>query len=240
MMGNNGIFRSAIGGFNKKDVLQYIDQITGEWNAERQQLTTTAAAAQEEAQLQAKAAEAQAASVAAMTAQLQQLQETLAEVTATAQAVPALQEQLDTLNGENEALRAKLDAADAAAQASGEQTASLQREVNAQNGQLAEYRLLLGQSRTAHAHMQSIVRPLMDDTNRRAIDTLDNVQTVISALLDQLGELQSSIATQQQAQRDAAADDATRLTDALDHWLDRANRLAADAPAGSAAPRFFR
>lgn len=239
-MGKNGIFRSAIGGFNKKDVLQYIDQITGEWNTEREELTATAAAAQEEAQLQASAAEAQAATVAAMTAQLLELQETLAEVTATAQAVPALREQLDTLNGENESLRKKLDAADAAAQASNEQADSLQREVTAQNGQLAEYRLLLGQSRSAHAHMQSIVRPFMDDANRRTADTLDNVQTVISALLAQLGELQSSVAAQQQAQRDAAVGDAERLKDTLDRWLDRANRLAADDPAGSAAPRFFR
>lgn len=239
-MGKNGIFRSAIGGFNKKDVLQYIDQITGEWNAEREELTAKAAAAQEEAQLQASAAEAQAASVAAMTAQLQQLQETLAEVTATAQAVPALQEQLDTLNGENESLRAKLSAADASVQASNEQAASLQREVNAQSGQLAEYRVLLGQSRTAHTHMQSIVRPFMDDANRRAADTLDNVQSVISALLAQLGELQDSVAAQQQAQRDAAAGDAARLTQTLDRWLDRANRLAADDPVDAAAPRFFR
>ncbi len=238
-MGKNGIFRSAIGGFNKKDVLQYIDQITAEWNTEREELTATAAAAQEEAQLQASAAEAQAATVAAMTAQLLELQETLAEVTATAQAVPALREQLDTLNGENEALRAKLETADATVQASHEQAASLQREVTTQSGQLAEYRMLLGQSRTAHAHMQSIVRPFMDDANRRTADTLDNVQTVISALLAQLGELQDSVAAQQQAQRDAAAGDAARLTDTLDRWLDRANRLAADEPAGS-APRFFR
>ena len=239
-MSKNGIFRSAIGGFNKKDVLQYIDRITGEWNAERQELAQTAAAAQEEAQLQANAAEAQAATVAAMQAQLQQLQETLAEVTATAQAVPALREQLDTLNAENEALRAKLDAADAAAQASSEQNASLQREMTAQNGQLAEYRILLGESRNAHAHMQSIVRPFMDDANRRAADTLDNVQAVISALLSQLNELQSSVTAQQQAQRDAAAGDAVRLTDTLDRWLDRANRLAPDTAVDSAAPRFFR
>lgn len=237
-MGKNGIFRSAIGGFNKNDVLQYIDRITGEWDAERQELTQTAAAAQEEAQLQASAAEAQAATVAAMQTQLQQLQETLAEVTATAQAVPALREQLDTLNGENEALRAKLNAADAATEAASEKNVSLQREMDEQNNKLAEYRVLLGHSRTAHAHMQNIVRPFMDDANRRTADTLDNVQAVISALLAQLAELQSSVAAQQQAQRDAAADDAARLTDTLDRWLDRANRLAADTPA--AAPRFFR
>lgn len=235
-MGKDGIFRSAIGGFNKKDVLGYIDRITGEWDAERQELTQTAAEAQEEAALQASAAEAQAATVAALQGQLEQLQETLAEVTATAQAVPALREQVDLLGAENEQIRRQLQDAE---QAHGEQAAALEREIQTQNGQLAEYRSLLGESRSATAHVQNVVRPMIDDTNRRAAETLDSVQATISTLLTQLGDLQRDVAARQQAQRDAAAGDAARLAESLDRWLDRADRLAPDKPAGGTA-RFFR
>ena len=41
-MEDKGIFRSSIGGFNKSDVLAYIDQITAAWDRERQELTQTA------------------------------------------------------------------------------------------------------------------------------------------------------------------------------------------------------
>ena len=235
-MGKDGIFRSAIGGFNKKDVLGYIDQITGEWDAERQELTQTAAKAQEEAAMQASVAEAQAATVAAMQTQLEQLQETLAEVTATAQAVPALREQVDLLGAENEQIRRQLRDAE---QAHSERAATLQREIQTQNGQLAEYRALLGESRSATAHVQHVVRPMIEDTSRRAAETLDAVQATISTLLTQLGDLQRDVAARQQMQRDAAAGDAARLAESVDRWLDRANRLAPDRPVGGDT-HFFR
>ena len=37
-MAQNGMFRNAFRGFNKQDVLQYIDQITAAWDAERKEL----------------------------------------------------------------------------------------------------------------------------------------------------------------------------------------------------------
>ena len=37
-MAENGMFRSAMRGFHKQDVLQYIDEITGAWDAERHNL----------------------------------------------------------------------------------------------------------------------------------------------------------------------------------------------------------
>ena len=39
-MAQNGMFRNAMGGFNKQDVLQYIDGITAEWSTEREALNT--------------------------------------------------------------------------------------------------------------------------------------------------------------------------------------------------------
>ena len=63
-MAQNGMFRNAFRGFNKQDVLQYIDEITAAWDEERKALDQTAkdALAAQEA-LQATADEAQAQKV---------------------------------------------------------------------------------------------------------------------------------------------------------------------------------
>ena len=65
-MAQNGMFRNAFRGFNKQDVLQYIDQITAAWDAERKELetkTNEAIAVAESAQALAEDAQAQAAAV---------------------------------------------------------------------------------------------------------------------------------------------------------------------------------
>ena len=53
-MAESGMFRKAMRGFNKQDVLQYIDEITGAWETERQELDRQKNQA-EEAQAAAKA-----------------------------------------------------------------------------------------------------------------------------------------------------------------------------------------
>ena len=80
-MAQNGIFRSAMGGFNKKDVLQYIDEITAAWNNERQELmarVSAANAAQQEL-MAANAAAADAADLAVQRAQIAETQLTEAQ-----------------------------------------------------------------------------------------------------------------------------------------------------------------
>lgn len=75
-MAQNGLFRSAMGGFNKQDVLQYIDEITAAWNNERQELqqqTEAAMAAQQELTAANEAAAA-AADTAAQRAQVAETQ----------------------------------------------------------------------------------------------------------------------------------------------------------------------
>lgn len=66
-MAQNGMFRNAFKGFNKQDVLQYIDEITAAWDQERKELEAAAeeAVAAKEA-LQAGADEAQAQAAAAV------------------------------------------------------------------------------------------------------------------------------------------------------------------------------
>lgn len=74
-MAQNGMFRNSMRGFNKQDVLQYIDEITAGWHEERQALEQKAneAVAAQEA-LQTVADEATAAATAA--AEQQQVTET--------------------------------------------------------------------------------------------------------------------------------------------------------------------
>lgn len=96
MMAESGLFRSAMRGFNKQDVLQYIDEITGGWDAERHSLEqqkneavqaqTALRTQMEQAQadkdqaIEAAAEAGQKAQVAAT--QLQEVQQELYDVTA--------------------------------------------------------------------------------------------------------------------------------------------------------------
>lgn len=75
-MAQNGLFRKAMGGFNKQDVLQYIDGITAGWNEERQALEQQAAAAATAQQELAATAESamEAANVAVQKAQVTETQ----------------------------------------------------------------------------------------------------------------------------------------------------------------------
>ena len=56
-MAQNGLFRSAMGGFNKQDVLQYIDEITAAWDNERHELEKQAATALDDQQKLSAAAQ---------------------------------------------------------------------------------------------------------------------------------------------------------------------------------------
>lgn len=86
-MAESGLFRSAMRGFNKQDVLQYIDEITGAWDTERhdlEQQKEEAVAAQEAMRVQMEQAQAdkdQAVAAAADASQQAQISATqLAEV----------------------------------------------------------------------------------------------------------------------------------------------------------------
>ena len=66
-MAQNGMFRKSFKGFNKQDVLQYIDEITAAWDVERKALEATAneaVAAREALQASTDEALAQAAAAA--------------------------------------------------------------------------------------------------------------------------------------------------------------------------------
>ena len=75
-MAQNGLFRTAMRGFKKQDVLQYIDDITAAWNTERQELQqqTDAATAARDELMEANAAAASAAAAATRQAQVAETQ----------------------------------------------------------------------------------------------------------------------------------------------------------------------
>lgn len=105
-MAQNGMFRSSMRGFNKQDVLQYIDGITAEWNEERlslEQAANEAVAARDA--LQTAADEAVATAAAAVEQQqtaeaqledaLQRLADTSADLTVAATTIEEMATQLE-------------------------------------------------------------------------------------------------------------------------------------------------
>ena len=78
-MAQNGLFRSAMGGFKKQDVLQYIDDITAAWNTERQELQQQAEAAKAAQQELMEANDAASTAAAAANHKAQVAEAQLAE-----------------------------------------------------------------------------------------------------------------------------------------------------------------
>ena len=119
-MAQNGIFRTAMRGFNKQDVLQYIDEITAAWNGERTQLeqqTATATAAAEElraaaelAQTQAAGAIEQAQVAETQLAEVKQLYHATADLAERDRTLEELSAQLQELRGQIEALERSVTA----------------------------------------------------------------------------------------------------------------------------------
>lgn len=252
-MEEKGIFRSAIGGFNKNDVLTYIDRITGEWNEERVQLTEAADTARQEAQ-QATAAAREATDKAeqavaqaqehltALEAQLAQLTEQLAEVTAQRDVAvtekAALAEELQQEQEKTRTATNEMMAAEERLQAREQELAALRGQLDEQQGQIAQYAAVLGQTDGMQGHVDGIVRPFMEDANRRAAETLNGMHTLLDALLTQMTELKADVELQQAALQQHKGESDSRLTDTLDAWVEKARRSAQDA--AGRVTRFFR
>lgn len=79
-MAQNGMFRNAFRGFNKQDVLQYIDEITAAWDEERKALEKRAEEAEAASTAAQAAAQAAAEEAAAAVEQQQAVEAQLAEV----------------------------------------------------------------------------------------------------------------------------------------------------------------
>ena len=268
-MAQNGMFRNALSGFNKQDVLQYIDEITAAWDTERKELDNTAAeavAAREE--LQAAADEAQAAATAAAEQQQvaetqlaeaqQKLYDTTADLTVAATTIEEMATQLEeaqrrladlerelaaTANERDNAIAALADAKEQLSrnEATTQQLEDSRRQVGRQNEQIAamretidRYENVVGNADTIHHRVSGIARPYMEQAGRQAEETLSNVQNTLSALLAQLSDLQEGIEQSRRALQSNRMDSDSRLTAALDNWLNAAK------DAGGQSRHFFR
>ncbi|MBQ8684304.1 MAG: hypothetical protein IJ518_07305 [Clostridia bacterium] len=123
-MAEKGIFRSAMNGFNKKEVLEYIDQITAAWDAERQDLLAQMEAADnrtnaaEQAAIAARAAVEEAKKEAAaaqeqLAAMGQQLNYTTSELDTKNVAIQSMEELLQEKETALQTSQAALSAANA-------------------------------------------------------------------------------------------------------------------------------
>ena len=253
------MFRSAIGGFNKTDVLNYIDNLTGAWNEERVQLEQQAQADREAAeQATAKAEELQAAHEV-MTCEVEALEEELEQVRPLAQQVQGLEQQLMQMREElsealaqNSQLTQKLaqseeksQSARAEMMAAEERLATREQELTQRNerlasleAMLARYEAALGRSDGMKEHLEGIIRPFTETASRRAEETLDNTYALIAALLAQLGELQEGIDSQKRALRQDKAESDAKLAGVLGNWFNKAKELA--GAAADRATHFFR
>ncbi|MBE6778153.1 MAG: hypothetical protein E7541_02060 [Ruminococcaceae bacterium] len=252
-MEQKGIFRSAMRGFNKSDVLTYIDQITGEWHEERVQLTQQAEEAARESQRASdearQAVEAAQATVdeaqqqlAAMREQLEQLTEQLQEMTAQRDVAvtekAALEEQLQAEQEKAHTATAEMMAAEERLQTRDGEVATLREQLTDLQGQMAAYGDALGRGDEMKTHLDGIARPFMETANRTAVDTLDNVHTVLEALLGQLGELRDDVALRRSTLRQQKTESDEQFAEAVDAWVEKVRHLAKDS--AGRTTRFFR
>lgn len=258
-MAQNGMFRNAMGGFNKQDVLQYIDGITAEWNVERETLnqqladaTNAIAAMQEQmnalaqraAELEQRALEAEQ-KVQISDTQLAEVQQQLYDTTADLAAAQSYNEQIKTALDEAQGRIAQLEqavidlteqrdeaiaaVADAKAQVGtvSELEEKLRRkdeQIEGMQQAIARYEKVLGKAEEAEQRVDGIVRPLIDQANKQADDTLDKVQAALAALLTQLGEVQGNVEQRRLILQRCKEDSDSRLTAAFGDLMEDGNR----------------
>lgn len=260
-MAQSGIFRKSMSGFNKQDVLQFIDEITAEWNKERlalEQTANEAVAARDE--LLASTDEAIAAAAVAVEQQQKaeaqlseaqvQLQNTAGDLSVAATTIEEMATQLEeaqrrlaqleqelaaTANERDNAIAALADAKAQLTATTGtaEQLEESRRQVSRQNEQIASmratidrYENIVGDVDAVHEKMESIVRPYIDQTARQADEALNNVQSTLTALLAQLGDLQTGIDQSRRQLLNNTTNNDARLTAALDEWLNAAQGIS--------------
>ncbi len=253
------MFRSAIGGFNKADVLNYIDSLTGSWNEERVQLEQQAIADREKAEDAVnKAEELQAANetmsneMKAMQTELEQMRSLARQMKEMAQQLSQMRNELNEALAENDQLSQKLaqseeksQSARAEMMAAEDRLATREQELSQRNERLAsleavvaQYESALGRCDGMKEHIGGIVRPFTEGASRRAEETLDNTYALVAALQTQLGELQEGIDKQKRALRQEKLESDSRLNGVLNNWFNKAKELADTA--ADRATHFFR
>ena len=239
-MAQNGVFRNAMRGFNKQDVLLYIDNITAVWENERRDLEQKlgeATAIQDSLRNYANQLKVYATAVtqhrqkaeAQLAHTQKQLATTAEDLSVAATTVEELAAQLDEAQQRiatlEEAASTATTARDeavtsahyvqehiAAKEAAIRDLEDSRRIIREQNKQIEtlqlsieNYEKTIKNMEAAHQEADSKMRPLIDEANRHADETITDVQTVLTSVLSQLNVLQSSMDHRRQALRDNQA-----------------------------------
>lgn len=221
-MAQNGMFRNALRGFHKQDVLQYIDEITAAWNEERKALDQTAndavaakeamQAAADEAQAQAAAATEQQQIAETQLAEVQQkLYDTTADLTVAATTIEEMATQLE------EAQRRLAQLEQELATTANERDTAIAALADAK----AQLTAAEGTARQLEESRQQTTRQNEQIASLR--QTIDRYETVVGSA-DAVGQKVSGIVRpyirQTAADADAALDNAQSTIDALLTQLD--------------------
>lgn len=246
------MFRSALGGFNKADVLNYIDELTGAWNEERVQLEQQVIADREKAETAAAKAEELQAAHEAMSAELEEIRPVAEKAKELAEQVAQMRAELDEALAQNGQLTQKLaqceekcQSARAEMMAAEDRLSTREQELSQRNERLAsleavvaQYESALGRCDGMKEHLDGILRPFTENAARRAEETLDNTYAIIASLLAQLGELQEGIDKQKRTLRQDKLESDAKLSGVLGNWFNKAKELAGTA--ADRATHFFR
>lgn len=254
-MEEKGLFRSALGGFHKQDVLEYIDTITAGWNEERVALieqAETATATAEEASAAAKEAAAAYQQTADDLARLQKenavLKERLSQLEGLPAQVASLTEELEetaarleTEQGASAALRESLATeTERASTAVSEMMAAEQRletvtnELETKNTVLVllqekvtNYEGLLGSAEETGSKLNEIVRPFAQQAYTAAEESLKSVEDTLAQWMLLMDEMRQNAAARRETLQNESQLCNQQLHETLLQWQEKAKTAAA-------------
>lgn len=241
-MEEKGVFRSALGGFHKQDVLNYIDEITAAWAEERTALTAQAEAAEQQT---VQAQEALQAQQKATAEAIQQLEQQLAEATAklaelttaveeAAAANAALQNRLTEVQAQAAAAAKERLAAEERLEAKGTALEKVEAQLTNQQKKLNEYAAALGHCDNVAEHVGELVRPIVQKADAQAVTALTEAEAALQNILEAIAAAHSDVLRKRQAMQNAAVQNESEIKTALQEWQEKANKLA------DSTPHFFR
>ena len=234
-MEEKGVFRSALGGFNKKDVLNYIDQITGQWNEERQALD---AQAQESAAAVSAAAQAQSAAEETAREAVKNAEEAQERTRVAEAAAEELRQQLADLAGQLNAMQEQIAAATEQTASQAERVTVLEQENARLQEQITAYETQLSKKDGIRDQVDGAVRPLVENAHRQADAAMESVSEKVGALIAELTDLRESVDSRRTALGAEWQESEQQLSSALENALYKSCETAQTAD--EQASRFFR
>ena len=227
-MAENGFFRTAFRGFQKTDVLNYIDSLHTTHCEEMETMETQCAELRSQnEELHAQLPELQA--------QLERLRGVEEKLEATAKSLEYSSQRLTIAEEENRQLKAKLAAAEATAEKYNRlqtEVAIQKQQLGAQQEQLNEYENLFGASKDVVSYVHGTVSVKLEAARKRTEETLSAVEQKAAQLEAELQQMrEKTAAIRAEVTASSKADEQELL-----EWF---RKLDTGTPAG-ADSHFFR